>query len=164
MVFNDHLNKDRFIPAFSPVYDTFISIRSRNKLLFDTIITFGARACYGALSPTFQLLRSCLRERICNLVLVPITSLSAGLEAIQTLLIHACYSDNGWLLVSTAIRVAVDVNLPNSIEYLLVKVMARKTSGSNNIDEEEGELRVTRIWCALFNLKQMYVTNCVLKK
>jgi len=40
------------------------------------------------------------------------------------------------LLVSTAIRVAVDLNLPNSIEYLIVKVMARKASGSNNIDED----------------------------
>jgi len=98
-------------------------------------------------------------------VLAPITSVSAGLEAIQTFLIHACYSDNGWLLVTTAIRVAVDHNLPNSIENLLVKVMARKASGSNNIDEEEGELfRVTRTWCALFNLEQMYVTNCVLTR
>jgi len=158
--FIDSRIKDRFVPAFSPVYDTFNSIRTRNKLLFDTIITFGARACHGPLSQTFQLLHSCLRERICSLVLAPITSLSAGLEAIQTLLIHACYSDNGWLLVSTAIRIAVDLDLPNSVENLLVKVMTRKTSGFNAIDDEEGELfRVTRIWCALFNLEQMFVTD-----
>lgn len=148
------------MPAFSPELDTYASLRTRNKLLFDTIITFGSRAAHGPLSQTYRLLHSLLRERICNLVLAPIDSTSAGLEAIQVLLVHACYSDNGWLLVPTAIRIAVELDLPNSVEDLLVKVMNRKRSGLESCDDEEASLfRMARIWCALFNLEQMCVVD-----
>ena len=146
------------MPAFCTEYDTFASVRSRSSLLFDTIVAFGARAAKGHLSPSFQRLHTKLRERLCNLVLDPLTSRHGGIEAIQALLIHACYAEDGWLLISLAIRLAIKLNLPDSLEDLLRIVTRRKFHNLQNITEQEQDLfRATRVWCAVFNLEQMWV-------
>jgi len=84
------------------------------------------------------------------------TTRHGGVEAIQALLIHACYAEDGWLLVSLAIRLAIKLNLPDSLEDLLKIVTRRKSHNLQNITEQEQDLfRATRVWCAVFNLEQM---------
>jgi len=78
-------------------------------------------------------------------------------EAIQALLVHACYADEGGLLVSLAVRFALNLLLPDSLEDLLRCIMNRKASLSEEISEEEKQLfHLTRVWFTTFNLDTIY--------
>lgn len=144
------------MPVFSPNEDTYDSVRSRSSLLFDTIITFGARVAYGPLSQTFQRLHSISRERICDLIIADPTSIRGGLEAVQALLVLSCYSDKGWLLASVATRIALELDLPASVDKLFAIVMRRRASAISTINDDERRLlRLARVWFGLFNTEQM---------
>lgn len=120
-------------------------------------MTFGLRAAHGALSPQFQQLHALLRERLGNLLFEPLTPKTGGVEAVQALLVHACYADEGALLVSLAVRFALGLLLPDSLEDLLRTVMGRKSRSVEDISQEEKELfRLTRVWFTVFNLDTIH--------
>lgn len=70
---------------------------------------------------------------------------------------HACYADEGGLLVSLAVRFALNLLLPDSLEDLLRCIMSRKAGVSEEISQEEQELfRLTRVWFTTFNLDTIH--------
>jgi hypothetical protein len=146
-----------FVPCFTTSFDTYESVWARSSLLFDTIVVFGLRAAYGPLAPKFQQLHALLRERIYNLLFEPLTSTKGGVEAIQALLVHACYADEGGLLVSLAVRLALGLLLPDNLEHLLRCIMSRKAGAIETPSQEEEQLfRLTRVWFATFNVDTIY--------
>jgi len=66
------------------------------------------------------------------------------------------YADNGWLLISLALRIALQNDLLDSVDSLLTKIADRKRRNEDAVDEEERLLfRISRIWFGAFNLEHM---------
>lgn len=147
-----------FVPIFCLKYDNYASVAARNAFLFDTIITVGCRAEEGPSSTSYQKLSSVLRERTANLVLNHTADFPEPLESVQALIVVASYSENGWLLASLALRLAMQLSLPSAMDNLVAIISSRnrRTSESSVDDEERRLFRAVRVWWGTFNLEHMY--------
>lgn len=147
-----------FVPIFCLRYDNYASVAARSAFLFDAIVAVGCRAEEGPSSSSYQKLSSILRERTASLVLNHTADFPESVESVQALIVVASYSENGWLLASLALRLAMQLSLPSAMDSLLVKMSARnKGTGEPPVDEEERRLyRAVRVWWGAFNLEHMY--------
>ncbi|TVY62878.1 hypothetical protein LSUE1_G006676 [Lachnellula suecica] len=144
---------DKYVPVFDPSYDTFDSIRRRSSMLFDTIITIGCRAENGAVSSQYQALSNTTKSPIAEVLLG--TTLPS-IETIQALLINACYSEKGWMLTSMAVRMALDLELPDAYTQLC-EIMLQ---GSDNVERERDLFRKARVWFGTFVLEHILSLDC----
>jgi hypothetical protein len=65
----------------------------------------------------------------------------------------AAYSENGYVLVSLALRFAAQLGLPDTVD----KLLARTSSASGTIIAADHELyRIARIWLGICNLELLY--------
>jgi hypothetical protein len=121
-------------------------------MLFDTMCAAGCRAELGPTSDQYQLLSNATKGPICAATLgtVPKT-----IETIQALLIDACYSEKGWLLTSLALRMALELNLPDAYTKLSLKIL--EDDGRRDRREEETLFRQARVWFGVFVLEHMWV-------
>lgn len=86
---------------------------------------------------------------LCDVILGAVPK---SLETIQALVVHASYSEKGWLLTSMAVRMALDIDLPFSYTRLSDLVL----QGEDRDREEEFRLmRDTRVWFGTFVLEHM---------
>lgn len=89
-----------------------------------------------------------------------ISPLEMNLESIQALLILACYSDKRWLFTSLALRMALELRLPDSIEQLTALLLQRRLNPSNTTLEaafaDRDLLRSARTWCCIYILDQIF--------
>lgn len=139
------------MPIFSEPKDTANSVFSRSSFLFDAIVGIGCRAEQGLESVMFRQIQSRLREHLTNLLVnisVP------PIEAVQAIALMAAYSDNGYVLVALALRFAIQLGLPDTVDELISKTST--TSGI--VAAEDHEIyRLARVWLGICNLQLLYV-------
>ncbi|KAK4942596.1 hypothetical protein LTR10_017725 [Elasticomyces elasticus] len=145
---------DRYVPIFDPLYDSFESINARSTLLANAIVTVGCGVLSEADSQTSNMLNFNLKK-MRNLVII--NPEYASLETVQALLVMACYSSERSLILAFATRMALDIGLPGAYEELTKSLVARDTSSTAQIyNEEEATLmRRTRAWFQLMVLEQI---------
>jgi hypothetical protein len=134
------------VPIFSDSNDGITSVASRSAFLFDAIVSVGCRAEQGFNSPTFRQLQSGLREHLTSLL---ITCEQPSLEAVQAITLMAAYSENGYMLISLALRFAAQLGLHKATDQLLAMHHNQDLPGT-----EERELyRLQRVWHGICNLE-----------
>lgn len=69
----------------------------------------------------------------------------------------AAYSDNGFVLIALAMRFAIQLGLPNTIDQLMAYVSDRTRVISA---EEQTLYRLSRIWLGICNFELLYVRLC----
>ncbi|EMR67465.1 putative c6 zinc finger domain protein [Eutypa lata UCREL1] len=139
---------DRFVPVFDPSYDTFESVRLRSSFLFNAICTVGCPVS-GTDTQLPHALNFELKKQLNQVV---ITHETASLEAIQALLVIACYSPERSLVLSFATRLALDLYLPNAFNELTASLMA--TNPALQVDKAH-LVRCSRTWFQLVVLENM---------
>ncbi|OCL09622.1 hypothetical protein AOQ84DRAFT_403939 [Glonium stellatum] len=145
------------VPVFCPAYDTYVSVIRRSAFLFDSIIAIGCRTEEGPSSSNYQMLQTLIREHLASVVLVSNPSFHGSLEAIQALTIIASYSENGWILASLALRLALQTNMLTAVDNLMTKIAERNRRENLVIGDEERRLfRMARIWYGAFNLEHIF--------
>lgn len=153
---------DSFVPVFDPDFDTFGSVRARSCMLFDIICTVGCRMTTGPSSQIYQLLNKDSKSRVCEVL---VGSVAASLEAVQALLIVASYSEKGWMLTSTATRMAMQLDLPGACEDAVRFAAGMGSSVSRSWDSGTGAtnlrhtgalFRKARTWLGLFVLEHIF--------
>lgn len=127
----------RFVPVFDPGHDTMDSVRRRSPLLFGSICSIGCRVLSGPDSHHCRLLGFHTQRMLNAAVLAPSpTRASASprgskcsLETIQALLVKACYASERSLLVAIAMRMAIDLDLPEAYDTLAARSASRRSRG-----------------------------------
>ncbi|KAF8861438.1 hypothetical protein BDZ45DRAFT_799906 [Acephala macrosclerotiorum] len=145
---------DKYVPIFDSRYDTFDSVRQRSSMLFDIICAVGCRAEHGPGSGQYQLLSNATKSPLCDVILGAIPK---ALETIQALVVHASYSEKGWLLTSMAVRMSLDLDLPSSYTKLSDLVL---NSENHDREEEARLMRETRVWFGTFVLEHILSIDC----
>lgn len=82
------------------------------------------------------------------------------IETVQALLIDACYSEKGWLLTSMALKLALELDLPESYRKLSSLILGADQTrndedGGARQKEEERLMRETRVWFGVWVLEHM---------
>lgn len=110
-------------------------------------MSIGCRAEEGLNSPSYRLFQSRLRDHLTNLLInvgVP------TLEDVQAVTLMAAYSENGFVLIALALRFAIQLGLPHSLDQLI----ARCPDRSRSIGQDEQDLyRLARVWHGVCNLE-----------
>ncbi|KLU86892.1 hypothetical protein MAPG_05899 [Magnaporthiopsis poae ATCC 64411] len=162
----------RFVPVFDPGHDTMDSVRRRSPLLFGSICSVGCRILSGPDSHHCRLL-GFHTQRMLNAAVLASSPTKAStfspgakcsLETIQALMVKACYASERSLLVAIAMRMAIDLGLPEAYDMLIARSASRRSKGSSiaasrgrrgdgsiadGAGEEEEEaalMRKTRTW------------------
>lgn len=144
---------DRFVPVFDRNLDTFISIRARSVILFDTLVAFGSRASCGVLSRPWRQMYGFIRSRTSELVLKISSGESAWtMEDIQALLVIASYSDSGAVLVDVALRAAMHAGLPTRLDRLFTSLVNAEPGGLRQTINEPTLFWTSRVWYGIFVL------------
>lgn len=107
------------VPIFDPCADSYESVHSRSSVLFDIIVSYGARAAHGPMSEAYRAMHSLLRQHTSDLVLRLSGSSVASVEDVQALLVMASYSETGSTLVDIALNAANRIGLRGDLESLL---------------------------------------------
>ncbi|KAL8343552.1 hypothetical protein RB598_004756 [Gaeumannomyces tritici] len=164
----------RFVPVFDPGHDTMDSVRRRSPLLFGTICSVGCRVLSGPDSHHCRLLGFHTQRMLNAAVLAPSPTRGSvsppgskcSVETIQALLVKACYASERSLLVVIAMRMAIDLGLPEAYDTLTARSASRRSrgcaagkggpgagrrddssaAGGDEGDEEAALMRKTRTW------------------
>ena len=95
----------------------------------------------------YRQLQSRVRDHITNLL---INTSTPGVEDIQAIALVAAYSENGFVLIALALRFAMQLGLPQTVDRLVAGSRAR----SGPVTPEEKELyRLGRLWHGICNLE-----------
>jgi hypothetical protein len=73
-----------------------------------------------------------------------------SIEDIQAITLVAAYSENGFFLIATALRFAIQLDLPRVVDQLIAKGQIR--TGAVSSDEQE-LYRLSRVWHGICNLE-----------
>lgn len=138
------------VPIFCERYDTITSVSSRSAVLFDAIVSIGCRAEEGFNATIHRQLQSRVRDHITNLL---INKSIPSIEDIQAITLVAAYSENGFFLIATALRFAIQLDLPRIVDQLIAKGQIR--SGAVNSHEQE-LYRLSRVWHGICNLELFF--------
>ncbi|ETN41529.1 uncharacterized protein HMPREF1541_03465 [Cyphellophora europaea CBS 101466] len=139
---------DRFVPVFDPNYDTFDSVRMRSSFLFNAICTMGCTVS-GSDAQLPHVLNFELKKLVNQVVM---TQERQSLEAVQGLLVIACYSPERSLVLSFAARLALEIDLPSAFDDLTASLMA--TEQTSTVDKAH-LIRCSRTWFELLVLENM---------
>ena len=101
----------------------------------------------------YHRLQSRVREHLTSVLINPINAPS--LETIQAIAIMASYSENGFVSIAIALRFALEIGLPDSVDQLLT-IKSNRMQGPT--EEEKGLYRIARVWYGICNLELLYVT------
>lgn len=116
-------------------------------MLFDAIVSIGCRAEEGFNATIYRQLQSRVRDHITNLL---INKNIPSVEDVQAITLVAAYSENGFFLIATALRFAIQLDLPRMVDRLIAK--SQTSSGAAAGDEQE-LYRLSRIWHGICNLE-----------
>ncbi|CAG7925097.1 unnamed protein product [Penicillium olsonii] len=149
---------DRYIPIFDPEYDTFDSIRSRSSILLNAICTIGCMVETRSGGPMSDILHTELKRWI-N-VIIQNKALSS-LEAVQAMLIVACYSKERSLILSFATRMALDLELHEAFDELTQRLALRNEDIAYALphqmfEEERSLMWKSRTWFGLLVLEHIF--------
>ena len=158
----------RFVPVFDRAHDSMDSVRRRSPLLFSAICSIGCRVLSGADSHHSRLL-AFHTQRVLNAAVLAPPSRAAGtashsappssLETVQALLVKACYASERSLLVAVAMRLAIELGLPEAHDNLSARAASRRGRAADgqsgrassqpcysDDDDEATLMRKTRTW------------------
>jgi hypothetical protein len=139
-----------YVPIFDLRTDTYVSIRSRSSILFNTIVIIGARAAQGALTRGYQTLHHVFRQHASDLVLrLSAADARVAVEDIQALLVIASYSDSGPVLCDVAVRACLRIDLPAQVNESLTSVAQQQSFERPHTIELTDSVR---IWYYLYVL------------
>lgn len=123
-------------------------LRDGKSLLFNTICAVVCRARNGGQSQFWQILGTHVTRMHSALM----TTGQTSIEMIQSLLIRACYSSERALLISMAIRMALELGLPEAYNNLASQIIFN----IEHVDESlECDLHKTRTWLSILVLRLM---------
>ncbi|KAF4978561.1 hypothetical protein FZEAL_5094 [Fusarium zealandicum] len=141
---------DRYVPIFDPRYDHVQGVRSRSGLLFTTICSVGCRVLHGTDSQHWRVL-SFHNQRMLNAVIA--NPDKGSLEAVQALLVRACYAPERSLLISIATRIALGLEFPEAYDTLSGRFISRAGQQSDQHNDSSGDdamlMRKARTWLHL---------------
>ena len=72
------------------------------------------------------------------------------LEDVQAIALVAAYSENGFVLIATALRFAIQIGLPLAVDQLIAKSHARPRVITT---DEQNLYRLSRVWHGICNLE-----------
>ena len=124
---------------------------SRSPILFDAIVSIGCRADEGFDTTIYRRLQARVRDHITNMLIN--TSVPA-VEDIQAIALVAAYSENGFVLIATALRFAIQLGLPLVVDQLIAKSHARSRVVTT---DEQNLYRLSRVWYGICNLELLWV-------
>ncbi|KAF2222381.1 hypothetical protein BDZ85DRAFT_127302 [Elsinoe ampelina] len=136
---------DRFLPVFDES-DTFTSIRARDGLLVDAICPVGCGASRD-ITMESRTLHVRLKRWLSTVILSP--SMHC-LEAVQALLVTACWTPKNKIVTAVALNMALDLNLASSFDSLLQTSLRQSSS-----NEAVQLMKRARTWFALVVLAQI---------
>ncbi|KAL1796770.1 hypothetical protein ACET3X_005310 [Alternaria dauci] len=123
------------VPIFCEKTDTIASVSSRSPILFDAIVSIGCRADEGFDTTIYRRLH------------VP------TVEDVQAIALIAAYSENGFVLIATALRFAMQIGLPLAVDQLIAKSHVRPRVVTT---DEQNLYRLSRIWHGICNLELFF--------
>ncbi|KAJ6136148.1 hypothetical protein N7512_001308, partial [Penicillium capsulatum] len=149
---------DRYIPLFDPEHDTFDSVRSRSSILLNAICTIGCMVEARTGGPTSDILHAELKKLV-N-VLIQNKAL-ATIESVQAMLVMSCYSAERLLILSFAMRMALDLGLHEAFEELSERLAMRHDEDAYEVpdhvfEEERVLMRKSRTWFGLLVLEHIF--------
>ena len=110
----------------------------------------------GPTSPQYQNLSNATKGPICS---VMIGTIPPSIEAIQALLVDACYSEKGWLLTSLALKMSLEIGLSDAYSQLCAKILESDDSRRQDAEECAELFRKARVWFGVFVLEHMCVPS-----
>lgn len=138
------------VPIFCEKRDTFDSVFARSCFLFDCLISIGCRAEEGFDSTAYHQLQSRIRDHLTRLILNPDPP---TVEDIQAVTLVAAYSDNAFVFIALALRLAHQLHLQHAVDRLI----ARQCGRSSTTSPEDQELyRYSRVWHGICNLELFF--------
>ncbi|PTU23658.1 hypothetical protein P175DRAFT_0468353 [Aspergillus ochraceoroseus IBT 24754] len=148
---------DRYIPIFDPKYDSFESVRCRSSVLLNAICAVGSLV-EGNSSPQLSDQLHFELKKWINVVIQ--NARLSCLESVQALLVIACYSSDRSLILSFAIRMALDLGLDEAFEDLIQQLAMHDVGGGldirNVVETENILMRKCRVWFGLLVLEHIF--------
>lgn len=77
-------------------------------------------------------------------------------EDVQAIALVAAYSENGFVLIATALRFAIQIGLPLAVDQLIAKSHARPRVITT---DEQNLYRLSRAWHGICNLELLSVCH-----
>lgn len=139
-----------FLPVYDPTYDTWDDLRMRSPFSISAIIAAGARVRDGGgpMSNTQRVALDHSRKIALGTMFTPVTRI----EAVQSMIVLAAFSDQGWLPTGHAVRMALDMELNHCFMKLL-----RDNMGQGKTPEQlEGDRDIvvgSRVWFCLYMIE-----------
>ncbi|KAK2461628.1 hypothetical protein APHAL10511_006091 [Amanita phalloides] len=133
-----------FLPVFDASTDTFDALHERSPFAVDCICMVASRVKDGGGKPSEQY-RKCLEEVqsiACATLFAPVMRP----EAVQSMILVAGWSDNGWLSGGHAVRMALELSMHKAWPRLYRRMQNKKAD-----PKDDKELVIaTRTWLCLY--------------
>ncbi|KAH8835706.1 hypothetical protein DL96DRAFT_1575298 [Flagelloscypha sp. PMI_526] len=133
-----------FLPVFNINVDTFESLRERSPFAVNAICMAAARVRDGGGQPSETYTK--ILDEVQHISRYTLFSPVTRFEAVQSMLIIAGWSDNGWLTGGHAVRMAMELSLENSWPRLRRRIVTHKADATTDRDLVTG----TRLWLCLY--------------
>ncbi|KAF8634474.1 hypothetical protein AX15_000914 [Amanita polypyramis BW_CC] len=133
-----------FLPVFNANTDTYDALHERSPFAVDCICMVASRIKDGGGKPSEQY-RKCLEEVqsiACATLFAPVMRP----EAVQSMILIAGWSDNGWLSGGHAVRMAIELSMHKAWPRLYRRMQSKKA----DLKEDKELVIATRTWLCLF--------------
>ncbi|KAJ9092612.1 hypothetical protein QFC19_008650 [Naganishia cerealis] len=139
-----------FLPVYDPTYDSWDDLRMRSPFSISAIVATGARVRDGGgpMSKTHRLALDHSRKIALGTMFTPVTRI----EAVQSMIVLAAFSDQGWLPTGHAVRMALDMELNHCFMKLLRDNMGQGKT-PDQLEADRDLVVGARVWFCLYMIE-----------
>ncbi|KAJ9102354.1 hypothetical protein QFC21_002754 [Naganishia friedmannii] len=139
-----------FLPVYDSTYDTWDDLRMRSPFSISAIVAVGARVRDGGgpMSSTQRIALDHSRKIALGTMFTPVTRI----EAVQSMIVLAAFSDQGWLPTGHAVRMALDMELNHCFMKLLRDNMGQGKT-PDQLDSDRDLVVGARVWFCLYMIE-----------
>lgn len=139
-----------FLPVYDPTYDTWGDLRMRSPFSISAIVAVGARVRDGGepMSNTQKVALEHSRKIALGTMFTPVTRI----EAVQSMIVLAAFSDQGWLPTGHAVRMALDMELNHCFTKLLRDNMGQGKT-QDELEADRDLVHGARVWFCLYMIE-----------
>ncbi|KAJ9121862.1 hypothetical protein QFC22_002485 [Naganishia vaughanmartiniae] len=139
-----------FLPVHDPTYDTWDDLRMRSPFSISAIVAAGARVRDGGgpMSSTQRIALDHSRKIALGTMFTPVTRI----EAVQSMIVLAAFSDQGWLPTGHAVRMALDMELNHCFMKLLRDNMGQGKT-PDQLESDRDLVVGARVWFCLYMIE-----------
>jgi hypothetical protein len=139
-----------FLPVYDPTYDTWTDLRMRSPFSISAIVAAGARVRDGGgpMSNTQRVALDHSRKIALGTLFNPVTRI----EAVQSMIVLAAFSDQGWLPTGHAVRMALDMELNHCFMKLLRDNMGQGKT-PDQLESDRDIVVGSRVWFCLYMIE-----------